>query len=112
MQRLLPLLFLLGTSAVMADTLRCGNALVYEGDEIAKVIARCGQPAQITHSVITRFPTVWINGRPQQLSNQQIEIPVETWVYNFGTDKFMRKLRFEDGVLVEITVLDRGFNPD
>lgn len=112
MQRLLSLLLLLGIGTASADTLRCGNKLVYEGDEMAKVIARCGQPAQISHSVISRFPTVWINGRPRQLSDQQIEIPVETWVYNFGTDKFMRKLRFEDGVLVDISVLDYGFNPD
>jgi hypothetical protein len=33
-------------------------------------------------------------------------------VYNFGTSKFMRKLRFEDGVLVEISVLDYGYTAE
>ena len=43
---------------------------------------------------------------------RSVEVPVETWVYNFGPSKFMRKLRFEDGVLVEIKVLDYGYNED
>ena len=93
-----------------ADTLRCGSKLVYEGDLMAVVRSRCGQPAQISHSTILRFPTVWIRGRPHQLGDQQIEIPVETWVYNFGPRKFMRQLRFEDGVLVEIAALDYGYD--
>ncbi|MGE3533156.1 MAG: DUF2845 domain-containing protein [Steroidobacteraceae bacterium] len=34
---------------------------------------------------------------------------METWVYNFGSRKFMRQLRFEDGVLVEIKILEYGY---
>jgi hypothetical protein len=109
MKRYLPLLFLVSCGPAMADTMRCGNKLVYEGDELAVVAARCGQPAQISRSTMLKFPTIWYHGRPHQLSDQQIEIPVETWVYNFGSSKFMRKLRFEDGVLIEITVLDYGY---
>lgn len=111
MKSYLPLL-LLCSSPLLADTLRCGSKLVYEGDELAKVEARCGKPAQISHSTILKIPTVWRHGRRYQLSDQQIEVPVETWVYNFGPSKFMRKLRFEDGVLVEIKVLDYGYLTD
>jgi hypothetical protein len=106
------LLMLLGFGTAVADTMRCGNKLVYEGDELAKVQARCGQPAQISRSTMLKFPTVWYRGRPRQLGDQQIEVPVETWVYNFGSSKFMRKLRFEDGVLVDISILDYGYTPE
>lgn len=112
MSRYLPLLLLLCSGACLADTMRCGNKLVYEGDELFKVEDRCGKPAQISRSTKLVFPTIWYGGRPRQLSDQQVEIPVETWVYNFGSSKFMRKLRFEDGVLVSIEVLDYGYTPD
>jgi hypothetical protein len=106
------LLLLLASSLVMADTMRCGNLLVYEGDELLKVEARCGKPAQISHSTILKFPSVWVRGRLVQLSDQEVAVPVETWVYNFGSEKFMRKLRFEDGVLVSIEILEYGFTPE
>ncbi len=105
----LTLLLLFATGLAHADTLRCGNKLVYEGDVIPLVEERCGKPTHISHSTILRIPTVWHNGRPYQLSNQEVVVPVETWIYNFGPRKFMRKLRFEDGVLVEIEVLEYGY---
>lgn len=94
---------------MLADNLRCGNRLVYEGDPMFQVEARCGKPAQISHSSALQFPTAWINGRLYQLSSQEVVVPVETWVYNFGPTKFMRKLRFEDGVLMKIEVLEYGY---
>ncbi|MGE0113546.1 MAG: DUF2845 domain-containing protein [Steroidobacteraceae bacterium] len=109
MKRCLPLLLLLFASPLLAEALRCGNKLVYEGDIAATVEARCGKPVQISHSSILRVPTVWRHGRPYQLSDQEVLIPVETWVYNFGSRKFMRQLRFEDGVLVEIKILEYGY---
>jgi hypothetical protein len=38
-----------------------------------------------------------------------IEIPVEIWIYNLGPSKLMRKLRFEDGVLVDIDTMGYGY---
>jgi Protein of unknown function (DUF2845) len=112
MNRYLMLLLLLCSGICLADTLRCGNQLVYEGDELFKVEARCGKPAQISRSSMLKFPSVWLNGKLVQLSDQQIAVPVETWVYNFGSSKFMRKLRFEDGVLVSIEMLEYGYTPE
>jgi Protein of unknown function (DUF2845) len=109
MKRYLLLLLCCWALPTLADTLRCGNKLVYEGDPLAKVEARCGQPAQISHSSILKFPTIWHHGRLYQLSDREESVPVETWIYNFGPRQFMRKLRFEDGLLVEIEVLDYGY---
>lgn len=102
------LLVLLWATPGQAEALRCGNRLVYEGDVAAVVAQRCGEPLQISRSSMFKFPTTWINGRLYQLSDQQVAVPVETWVYNFGPGKFMRELRFEDGVLVNIKLLDYG----
>jgi Protein of unknown function (DUF2845) len=109
MKYCLPLLLLLCSSLAQADTMRCGNKLVYEGDELVLVEARCGKPAQISYSSMLKIPTFWHRGRLYQLSDQEVQVPVETWVYNFGPRKFMRKLRFEDSVLVEIKILDYGY---
>jgi Protein of unknown function (DUF2845) len=108
MNHWLILIALLASNPVLADTLRCGNKLVYEGDELFKVEARCGKPAQISHSTILKYPSIWHNGRLIRLGNQEVAVPVETWVYNFGSSRFMRKLRFEDGVLVSIETLEYG----
>ena len=108
MKFLLPLLLLVAAQA-QAEAMRCGNKLVYEGDVAPLVEDRCGKPVHISRSTILRIPTVWIHGRPYQLSTEEVAIPVETWVYNFGPRKFMRKLRFEDGVLVDIEVLEYGY---
>lgn len=97
------------SSVTLADALRCGNRLVYEGDATALVESRCGKPAQINRSSMLKIPTFWHNGRLYQLSDQEVLVPVETWIYNFGPSKFMRKLRFEDGVLMDIEVLDYGY---
>ena len=98
---------LLGAAA-LGDTLRCGNRLVYEGDALFKVEARCGKPAQISHSTILKYPSIWRNGRLYRLGNEEVAVPVETWIYNFGSSRFMRKLRFEDGLLVTIETLEYG----
>ncbi len=43
------------------------------------------------------------------VGNDEIEMPVELWTYNFGPNKFMRRIRFEDGLVVEIETLGYGY---
>jgi uncharacterized protein YvpB len=38
-----------------------------------------------------------------------VEVRVEIWTYNFGPHKLMRRLRFDDGELVEIETLGYGY---
>jgi Protein of unknown function (DUF2845) len=96
-------------SAAPAQAFRCGSRLVSEGDTRAAVRAKCGEPADVEHRSVWRQPVVWVHGRPYHLSSDQIEIPVESWVYNLGPNKLMRRLRFEDGVVVEIETLGYGY---
>ena len=96
-------------SEARADSMRCGSKLVTDEETREQVRAKCGDPADIQHSSVWRVPIVWIHGRPFHVGNDLVEVPVELWTYNFGTRKFMRRIRFEDGLVVEIDTLDYGY---
>lgn len=92
-----------------ADAFRCGNKLASEGDTTGEVVAKCGQPTDILNKTILRPAVIWRNGRPYQVGDGQVEVAVELWTYNLGPGKLMRRLRFEDGMLVEVETLGRGY---
>jgi hypothetical protein len=92
-----------------AWSFHCGTKLVHEGDTRAEVRAKCGEPADVEVRSILRRPVIWLRGRPFFAGTDFVEIPVETWLYNLGPNKLMRRLRFEDGVLVEIETLGHGY---
>src|SRR5688572_16422584 len=102
-------LLTLAASAAHADSLRCGTRLVHEGDTREVVIAKCGEATGIDRRSVWRRPVVWIRGRPFHVGIHEIEIPVELWTYNFGPNRFMRLIRFEDGRVVDIETLDYGY---
>jgi len=56
------------------------------------------------------MPVIWSNGRPFFIGEDAIEVPVESWVYNLGPNKLMRRIRFEGGVVTEIETLGYGYN--
>ena len=102
---LILLLSLLFSNAVFA--LRCGSSLVDIGDYKDDVYLKCGAPESIDTRTkvignIFRFPKRTID------IEQYEEVKVETWIYNFGSTRFKRYLRFENDVLVEIKTLGRG----
>ncbi|MCU0976258.1 MAG: DUF2845 domain-containing protein [Steroidobacteraceae bacterium] len=103
-------LLALAAAPAQAEAFRCGTRIVTDGDSAAKVVALCGEPTEIRRSAILRRPVLWLYGRPYYLSDDLVEVPVETWTYNLGPHKLMRQLRFEDGVLVEVTTLGHGYN--
>jgi len=94
-----------------ADSFRCGTRLVTDGDSTDKVEALCGPPDGIQRKEVLRRPVRWYRGRPYYLSYEPIAIPVEYWTYNLGPNKLMRRLKFEDGLLVDVETLGHGYNP-
>jgi hypothetical protein len=96
-------------AAAATNTFRCGSALIYEGDEQARVLAKCGEPNDIHRSVAWRPSGIWRYGR-FYASDSGREVPVEVWIYNRGPNQFVRRLKFEDGELVEIETLGYGYN--
>jgi hypothetical protein len=92
-------------------TIRCGTKIISNGLTRSEVAAHCGEPDEVVnqHSVFHR-PVVWTNGRPYFVGSDFVEIPVESWVYNFGPNKLMQRIRFEDGIVVDIESLGYGYN--
>lgn len=97
------------TAVAQADSLRCGTRLVTEGNTRSEVMAKCGEATEVQHRSVWRQPVVWIHGRPVHVGSDMIEIPVEIWTYNLGPNKFMRRVLFEDGLVVKIETLDYGY---
>ena len=101
---------LLAATPAFADGFRCGSHLVTEGITRSEVAAKCGEPTEVvTMRSVFRRPVIWSNGRPFFVGEDFIEIPVESWVYNLGPNKLMRRIRFEGGVVTEIETLGYGF---
>lgn len=105
-------LMIVAVASLHAQALQCGTKLVTRGDISAKVAALCGPPTHIEHSSIYRASTAWVAGQVNQGATTTIEIPVEIWLYNLGSDKLMQQIRFEDGRVVNIESLGYGYNED
>ena len=100
-----------------AHAFRCGSKLVTEGMQEFEVIHICGEPVQVTHlgHVLRAYDyrerssgiRTRINGHWSPYLLQ--DVPVTEMVFNFGPQKFMRKLRFEGGELTDIQTLGYGY---
>ena len=90
-----------------ADSMRCGTKLMTDGDPSDKVLAYCGEPVSIERREILRGYGYY-HGTSV---NSAYEVSVELWTYNFGPHKLMYRLRFEDGLLVDVDTLSHGYNP-
>ena len=82
--------------ALAASSLRCSSRLVGEGQTIAEVYDRCGEPTERT--VSTEFVTVRVSCDVTVTR----AVPVEYWTYNLGPKQFVRYLTFRDGTLIAI----------
>jgi hypothetical protein len=103
-------LALLASSPAFAS-MRCGSKLIDDGASRSEVAAKCGEPEEvITLRSVFRRPVIWSYGRPYFVGENFIEIPVESWIYNFGPNKLMRRVIFEGGYVTEIETLGYGFN--
>lgn len=101
----------LAAAAPSYAAIRCGTKLVSEGDTRSEVAAKCGEPTEVVpQKSVFRRPVIWTRNGPYYIGEDFIEIQVETWIYNLGPNKLMRRLRFEAGVLTEIESLGYGYN--
>lgn len=104
--------------------LRCGHSLVQPGDYKEEVIDKCGEPdsveshyerrGNVNRADVTQFN---FNGQRRFPSNSfnygqsnyaEIEVLVEEWIYDFGSLRLRKLLRFENGRLKEIENRGKG----
>ena len=76
----------------------------------AEVRAACGDPTEVKRDSILRRPVIARQGQPVWVGEERVAVPVERWLYNFGPNRLMLRLRFEDGTLVEVRTLGYGYN--
>ncbi len=95
----------------------CGSRLVSVGDSRYEVLAKCGEPSWRDAWEEERLERVggvpYIDGSPYYASRvpifTNVHVLIEEWVYNRGSSRFMRILRFENNRLINIEVGDYGY---
>jgi len=96
---------LLCLSAPPAWALRCGTQLVQIGDYKLEVLRKCGEP-MLTDSRV-EYRAVRLRNPGLDLE-RYVPVTIDEWAYNFGPNRFMQLLRFENGRLVGIESLSYG----
>ncbi|HWV14650.1 MAG TPA: DUF2845 domain-containing protein [Cellvibrio sp.] len=93
-------LFMLTINQAAAESLRCKNAIVIEGDSKAEVLQKCGEPVFIDsyceNSQRNSQGSNNAGGKNQRCEN------IDVWSYNPGTGKFLTNLYFAQGKLREM----------
>ncbi|MFL9591404.1 DUF2845 domain-containing protein [Aeromonas schubertii] len=94
MRECLLVFWLLGmVPAALADTVRCKDTLITEGDSTALLLIKCGEP--LLKEDLTRFEE---NGFGAKITVKY----GERWTYNFGKQRFMQMVTVVNGEVVEI----------
>lgn len=107
-------------SASADSTFRCGTHLVSVKDTRDEVIQKCGEPTSVDSWEEERIQRDFRTVRDYDPRTERyewsrepflvkVQVKIELWTYNLGPTRFIRYLRFENGILKEITTGDRGY---
>ena len=91
-----------------AQTFRCSDRIISTGATRAEVAALCGDPAQVEHKTIYNNVSAGL-GQSAVVAGSTVETQLELWIYNFGPDKLMQRVRFEDGIVTGIESMGYGY---
>jgi hypothetical protein len=95
----------------LADGMRCGSRIVSEGDTLYDVRSVCGEPVASSQRVEYRTIRQHIPGpcvpqsgqmRCGHFEERTIEVVIDEWTYDLGSNKFIRYLTFEQGRLRDV----------
>lgn len=108
------LVFLAFTVNNVFASCRCGRRLVSIGDLKVEVIAKCGPPTWTEERKEERIERIYNNsyykdGELREPLAAKVEVDIEEWLYNFGPNRLIRILKFENGRLVEIETGGYGY---
>jgi hypothetical protein len=99
----LSFLFLVPTAADAA-TLRCGTQLVADGASKSDVLLKCGEPMakeSRTEAVSDKLKQRGEDGTTTSTEKTVIKT-IDEWTYNFGPNRLIQVVVFENGKLVEV----------
>lgn len=81
---------------------KCGSRLVREGDRIFEVLEKCGPPIYASRHTEYRDTRFFQYG---YTFGEIVPVEIEEWLYDFGRRRFVQRLLFENGVLVNVQSL-------
>ena len=123
-KRLITAFLMLSVYVSPAQAFRCGQDLVPDKASFSEVRRLCGSPTDVQRWVEYRGVGILPYNYPSHSSGRYysskrygsthvnpiiIPVNIEEWIYNFGPHRFMRVLRFEEGRLKSVGVLERGY---
>ncbi len=98
------------TTSAHAEGLRCGDKLASTGALLYEVRAMCGDPDDAERSIEARtvpqrvrVPCADGTGWCETVVYQTVQITVDRWTYDFGSNRFIEFAAFEQGSLVRVT---------
>jgi len=117
------LALLAGLATTPAYALYCNNKLVSEGDPEAKVRIACGEPVHIHRYVVyevQEYAPVHRPFRPGYRETRDLRavpfeiqtivpIAIEEWTYNFGPERLLHRVIFQNGYLRQVETSGYGF---
>ncbi len=92
-----------------AQSVVCAGKIINEGISQAEVGAKCGKPAQVDHRTRTVGGAIVSPGQPGYVAGSSEDIQIDLWTYNFGPNKLMQRIWFEDGIVTRVESLGYGF---
>ncbi|HVY27797.1 MAG TPA: DUF2845 domain-containing protein [Polyangiaceae bacterium] len=108
------------SASARADSLSCDGRIVSTGDSRYDVKSICGEPDDASQRVEYRTvsgrvagPCVRENGklRCSQTREQVVEVVIDEWIYDFGKNRFIEYLTFEQGHLLSVREGSYGHKP-
>lgn len=108
------------SSSARADTLSCDGRIVSTGDSRYDVRSVCGEPDDASQRVEYRTVRGKISGpcvreggklRCGQTREEAVEVVIDEWIYDFGKNRFIEYLTFEQGKLVSVREGGYGHKP-
>jgi hypothetical protein len=91
------------------QTLQCSDRVIGTGMSRAEVAGLCGEPADVQHKTLYNNVTAGAPGSQNVAAGTTVEVQLEVWTYNFGPDKLMQRIQFEDGIIVHIESVGYGY---
>lgn len=99
------------SASARADSLACDGRIVSTGDSRYEVKSVCGEPDDVVQRVEYRTIRGRVSGpcareggkiRCSQTREQVFEVVIDEWTYDFGRNRFIEYLTFEEGKLLSI----------
>jgi hypothetical protein len=99
------------SATARADSLSCSGRIASTGDSRYEVKAICGEPDDATQRIEYRTLSGRVAGpctrdggklRCSETREQVVEVVIDEWLYDFGKNRFIEHLTFEQGRLLSV----------